>query len=183
MLFSYRAIFPFTVPEAIGWIFAFWLFHELTPLLIFSLWWPSLQPLLLLLPFLSCIGTSLHLPSKCTAFGLCWQVLFCSLFFNFIFFDSTLTCCFFGYFIFLPIPPSSTICSSINKFIHQLPEDRNASPALLSSIWWACYLCILPCHFFFCSIPYGLLSSFCVIDLRLPSFTNLLFCGTVGANS
>lgn len=153
MLFSYRAIFPFTVPEAIGWIFAFWLFHELTPLLIFSLWWPSLQPLLLLLPFLSCIGTSLHLPSKCTAFGLCWQVLFCSLFFNFIFFDSTLTCCFFGYFIFLPIPPSSTICSSINKFIHQLPEDRNASPALLSSIWWACYLCILPCHFFFLFHP------------------------------
>lgn len=46
-----------------------------------------------------------------------------------------------GHFIFPS--PSSTIHPSVhpfvNKSIHQSPEDRNASPALLSSIWWACY--------------------------------------------
>lgn len=39
--------------------------------------------------------------------------------------------------------------SSIKPSIHQLPEDRNASPALLSSIWWACFSCICPVMPFF----------------------------------
>lgn len=62
-----------------------------------------------------------------------------------------------------------SVHKSIHSSIHQSPEDRNASPALLSSTWWACYLCIcvlLFCPFFFPGSVFPLFHTFSIVVWR-----------------